>query len=343
MALQVEKYSGNATEWDAYVASLPAATNYHQYAWRRVVEKAFGHDTHFLAVREEGRMCGVLPLVHMKSRLFGSFLVSLPFFNYGGVLADSPEAEESLLKKAEDLRKETGAAHVELRHYRSKVDVLPAKQHKVTMVLKLESTAEAQWKAFNAKLRNQIRKAEKCGLTTAVGGLELLDGFYDVFARNMRDLGTPVYGKEFFRHILSELPDTTRIIAVKHDSGAIAAGILTWFAGTVEIPWASSIADYKSMCPNNMLYWEALQFAIGMGAERFDFGRSTPDEGTFNFKKQWGAEPEPLSWQYLMEAGASLPDLNPKNPKFDMAIRVWQKLPVVLTRVLGPRIVRSIP
>jgi len=344
MNLCVETIDGSHEEWERYVLSHPEATNYHRAAWKRVVERSFGHRTHYLVATDDtGEIRGVLPLVHMDSRLFGSFLVSLPFFNYGGVLTDSDEATQVLVRRAGELRTETGAGYVELRHCDTIVDFLPSKQHKVTMILSLEKDADAQWKGFNAKLRNQVRKAEKSGLVPTIGGLELLDGFYDVFARNMRDLGTPVYGKDFFRNVLTELPDATRIIAVSHSGTIIAAAIATWFRDTIEIPWASSIADYKSMCPNNMLYWEAIRFAIGAGFEKFDFGRSTPNEGTFNFKKQWGALAVPLSWQYLMEEGKALPELNPHNPKYEMAIRIWRKLPLGLTRILGPSIVRSIP
>jgi len=330
--------------WDAFVEESPNATCYHLFAWKRIIEGSFGHRTHYLAALDgAGAVRGVLPLVHMKSALFGNFLVSVPFVNYGGLLCRSDQARQALLQAAELLRRSLGADHVELRHLGSGVAGLPSREHKVTMVLPLAGDAKAQWDAFNAKLRNQVRKAEKNGLSCAIGQLELLDDFYAVFARNMRDLGTPVYGKDFFRNVLTQLPDTTRIMAVSHQGKTIAAGILSWYRDTMEVPWASSIGDYKTLCPNNLLYWEAIQFAIGRGCAGFDFGRSTPNEGTYNFKKQWGAEPVQLYWQYLLEEGKALPELNPKNPKYQAAIRLWKRLPVGLTRLVGPGIVRNIP
>jgi FemAB-related protein (PEP-CTERM system-associated) len=329
--------------WDAFVDSSPEATHYHRHLWKRVVEESFGHPTHYLAALAGSEVVGVLPLVHMKSALFGNFLVSVPFFNYGGLLCRTGEAAAALLAEAEGLRASLGAEHVELRHLGRPQTDLPARQHKVTMVLSLEASSEAQWSAFNPKLRNQVRKAEKSGLTCRVGQRELLDDYYTVFARNMRDLGTPVYGREFFATVLRNLPEASRILAVSLEGKTIAAGIVTWYRDTMEMPWASSIADYKSLCPNNLLYWEAIRLAIGQGLTSFDFGRSTPNEGTFNFKKQWGALPVQLYWQYLLTAGASLPELSPKNPKFQRAIRVWQRLPVRLTRWIGPYIVRHIP
>jgi serine/alanine adding enzyme len=182
------------------------------------------------------------------------------------------------------------------------------------MFLALAADIDSQWRAFNAKLRNQIRKAEKSGLQFVIGRLELLDRFYEVFAHNMGDLGTPVYGKSFFRNILEAFPDTATIFAVYHETKMIAAGIGSWFRNMLEIPWASSISDYKMLCPNNMLYWEAIRFAICNGFKRFDFGRSTPNEGIYNFKKQWGAQPLQLYWQYVMDGHKEIPNLSPSNP-----------------------------
>lgn len=330
--------------WDDYVRSAPLATAYHQFGWKEVIEQSFGHRSYYLAASNAaGVWQGVLPLLHINSRLFGNFLVSLPFVNYGGLLTDTPAVAECLLREAEKIRREVGAEYVELRHAGEAVAGLPTLHHKVTMILPLAADSDSQWEGFNPKLRNQIRKADRSGLTAVVGHLELLDGFYDVFARNMRDLGTPVYGKVFFRNLLSEFPAATRIIAIRHEGETVAAGLACWFRETLEVPWASSVKDFKALCPNNLLYWEAIRFAIANGFSRFDFGRSTPQEGTYNFKKQWGAEPVPLFWQYLLEPGRSLPELNPKNPKYELAIKVWQKLPVWLTRQLGPQIVRNIP
>jgi len=330
--------------WDAFVEAAPEATPYHLYGWRDVIEESFGHRGHYLAALDAaGAVAGVLPLVHMKSALFGNFLVSVPFVNYGGVLCRGEGAAGALIEAAERLRCRLGAHHVELRHLGFELPALPARRHKVTMVLSLERDADLQWSAFNAKLRNQVRKAEKSGLTCTMGEDELLDDFYAVFARNMRDLGTPVYAKHFFATVLGVLRGTARIVAVQKDGRTIAAGILCRYRDTMEMPWASSIADYKALCPNNLLYWESIRCAIESGCTRFDFGRSTPDEGTFNFKKQWGARPVQLYWQYLLPEGTSLPELSPKNPKFEAAIAVWKRLPLCVTRMFGPAIVRNIP
>jgi FemAB-related protein (PEP-CTERM system-associated) len=330
--------------WDSFVDSAKDATVYHRFGWKEIIKKSFGHNCYYLAAIGNNKTWqGILPLVHMRSRLFGSFLISVPFVNYGGLLCNDEATGQLLLSEADQLRRLLKATHVELRHLRGTLDGLPTRQHKVTMILDLATDEERQWQSFNAKLRNQIRKAQKSRLSPIVGHLELLDGFYDVFARNMRDLGTPVYGKAFFRNVLEAFPDTSRIFAVYHENVMIAAGIGSWFRGTLEMPWASSINEYKALCPNNMLYWEAIRFAIGKRLSKFDFGRSTPHEGTYNFKKQWGAVPIQLNWQYLLDEQAEIPHLNPSNPKYRSAIQVWQRLPVTLTKIFGPLIVRNIP
>lgn len=331
-------------QWDSFVSSSENATFYHLSGWKSVIYNSFAHRGYYLAaVDDKNEWQGLLPLVHMQSRIFGNFLVSVPFVNYGGLLCKTDTVATHLLDEAEQIRQACGAMYVELRHSSRGVEYLPTKQHKVSMVLNLASDVDAQWKAFNPKLRNQIRKAEKSGLQLVIGHLDLLDGFYEVFARNMRDLGTPVYGKAFFYNILDTFQDTTRILAVRHEGKVIGAGILLWFRDTLEMPWASSISDYRSLCPNNMLYWGAIRFAVERGFRKFDFGRSTPHEGTYNFKKQWGALPVQLHWQYLMDKGSKMPELNPSNPKYQTAIRIWQHLPVPVTKVLGPMIVRNIP
>lgn len=343
-AFTIEPDCPDREAWDSYVQAHLSSTNYHKYGWRDVVENSFNHQCFYSAARSDaGYIVGVLPLVLMQSKIFGRFLVSLPFFNYGGILCDRQEIGDALLAEAVKLQKELNAEYTELRHTEQWAGELPGKNSKVAMVLDLAEDAETQWRGFNAKLRNQVRKAEKSGLTARVGGEELLADFYTVFVRNMRDLGTPVYARKFFMEVLRVFPGQTRIIAVYLEEKPVAAGLLSWFRDTLEIPWASSIRDYNPLCPNNLLYWTALQFALSHGFKRFDFGRSTPGGGTYTFKKQWGAHSIQLNWQYLLPKGASLPELNTKNPKFELAIKVWQKLPLPVTRLLGPSIVKNIP
>ncbi|HJV33623.1 FemAB family XrtA/PEP-CTERM system-associated protein [Geomonas sp.] len=330
--------------WDSFVTSCSEASAYHRYAWRGVIERSFGHQSHYLAALDQaGKAQGVLPLFHVKSALFGNFLISVPFVNYGGLLCRSELAERELLVEAERLRRRLGARYVELRHFGRPVAGLPTSSRKVTMLLPLAGSEDEQWERLDPKVRNQIRKALKSGLSFRMGGAELLDDFYRVFAHNMRDLGTPVYSKSFFREVTAALDEGARVLTVDLGELTVAAGIATASGEVVEMPWASSLAEHRPLCPNNLLYWEAIRFAIRRGGATFDFGRSTVGEGTYRFKKQWGAQPVQLYWQYLMNEGEPLPELSPSNPKYRLAIRLWQRLPVALTKVLGPPIVRKIP
>jgi FemAB-related protein (PEP-CTERM system-associated) len=328
------------TAWDAFVSSSSSATGYHEWAWRTVIEQSFGHEAIYLMAHNEHRVLGVLPIVQIKSLLFGRTMTSLPFLNYGGVLAGSERVASALVEKAAELARERGIAHIELRHVARRFHDLPCKQHKVTMKLALQA---GLWDKLDRKVRNQVRKAEKSELVSTRGGAELVGEFYAVFTRNMRDLGTPVYARRFFEEILNAFPDRAKIIVVRLKDRPIAAGLTFRTRGSVEIPWASSIRDFNSLCPNHLLYWTALEAAIADGCDTFDFGRSTPDEGTYKFKEQWGAEPVQLHWEYRLLREGGLPDQSPRNPKFRMMIETWKRCPLWLTNALGPHIVRSIP
>jgi FemAB-related protein (PEP-CTERM system-associated) len=333
----------DAREWDTHVALHSQSTIYHRWAWRDVFEGAFGHAVHYVIARRGAQIVGGLPVVELRSRLFGHFGVSLPFVNYGGIVADGQEVADALVQDVLRWARDRRLTHVELRHLERLAPTWPAKSHKVAMWLPLAGTADGQWSALDRKVRNQIRKAQKSGLEVEHGGAKLLAEFYPVFARNMRDLGTPVYDRRFFAAVLAALPDAARVFVVRAGREAVAASITLSFRGTTEVPWASSLRAHSDKSPNMLLYWAMLSRAIESGCSRFDFGRSTPGEGTFQFKRQWGAEPHPLVWEYAGLTGAAPPDQSPKNPKFRLAIAAWQHLPVRVATWLGPTIVRNIP
>lgn len=339
--------------WNKYVKESHESTCYHLFSWRNVIERSFGHKTYYLLAEErEDEIKGILPLVHLKSILFGSFMVSLPYFNYGGICADNNGIYNQLLKEATHIAEIEKAEHIELRHTISNgLQVNPVGIHsygvktaKVSMRLELPQKAEELWNSFPSKLRSQIKRPAKEGMYSRFGREEELENFYTIFSINMRDLGTPVYSKEFFRNILKEFPESTWICTVYTKwANPAASCFLVGFKETLEIPWASSLKSYNHYSPNMLLYWSSLGFACEKGYRVFDFGRSTPGESTYKFKEQWGAKPVQLYWYYWMRDGGPLPELNPKNPKYQLAIKIWQKLPVGLTRIIGPIIVKNIP
>lgn len=345
MAFRVEPAEEIVGEdWDAFVAHAPGASLYHGYRWRGVISDVFGHETLYLYARDdEGRVRGVLPLVRIKSRLFGDFLVSMPYFNYGGVLADSLAARQALLDDVAERARAFGVAHVELRHH-GDVDIdWPAREDKVAMSLELPDTEDALWQGFTSKLRAQIRRSQKEGAVVREGGIELVPDFYAVFARNMRDLGTPVYPRRFFNTIARAFPSGTKLFLVELGGKPVAAGFVLVHRASAEVPWASSLREANHLGVNMLLYWSMLRDAVRRGLARFDFGRSTRDGGTYRFKLQWGAQPEQLRWHYWLAEGQPLPQLTPSNPKYRAAIALWRRLPVTVANMVGPGIVKNLP
>lgn len=332
-----------AAEWDRFVAGRPDGSIYHLYSWRDFYEQEFGKETHYLIARNgAGDVDGVLPLVRQKSLLFGDYLCSVPYFNYGGTLAASPEARGNLFETAAGIADSLGTRHLELRETREWED-WPTRTDKVAMLLELPSSPEQLGQQLGSKLRSQIRRPERENPAIRFGGAELLDPFYGVFSRNMRDLGTPVYSRRLFEAILTRFPDKAELVTVDVDGRPAAAAFLLHHRGTTEIPWASTVRDFNRMSINMLLYWHALTRAIERGSRVFDFGRSTVDSGTYRFKKQWGAEPRQLYWHYHLREGEAIPALNPGGGRYDVAIRLWKRLPLWLANRIGPRLVHHLP
>jgi FemAB-related protein (PEP-CTERM system-associated) len=236
-----------------------------------------------------------------------------------------------------------GVGHIELRHRSEPTLDWPSRNEKVAMVLDLPDTEEALWRGLGSKLRSQIRRPQKEGASVRTGSAELLTDFYVVFARNMRDLGTPVYPKHFFEALLRAFPSEAKLHVVYLNDAPVAAGFVLAHRSTLEIPWASSLRRANRAGVNMLLYWSALRDAVARGFCYFDFGRSTKESGTQRFKSQWGARTQQLLWHYWLPAGKPLPGLTPSNPRYRTAIALWRRLPVSVANVLGPHIVRHLP
>lgn len=329
---------------DRYVAGHPAGSIWHRPGVSACIHATFGHNTSYLCASDAtGGIVGVLPLVQLRSRLFGNFLVSLPYFNYGGLLADHAEVAHLLIAAAATRREELGAGHLELRFSQDTGSGRPQRTDKVTFWLPLPNDPNDLWHSFSPKLRAQIRRGERELSEFVVGGEELLDEFYRVFSINMRDLGTPVYGRVFFRNLLRSLGGHAWLVIARVNGQAVGCAFLTGYRNRMEIPWASTLRSHSHTAVNMILYWRILQFAMDKGYEIFDFGRCSEDAGTYRFKQQWGAQPLRLYWEYILPTGETLPALNPGNPKFRLLIAAWKRLPVWLANRVGPRIVRVLP
>jgi FemAB-related protein (PEP-CTERM system-associated) len=331
-------------DWDASAAQHGYAGFFHRAAWGEILKRSLGHEPYFLSARRAGEITGILPLVFVRSLLFGRFLVGMSYVNTGGVLSDDAESAAALIDRALDLADELQAQHLELRHEREipHPRLTETMTEKVHMRLALPKTSDELMAGFKSKLRSQVKKALTNGQVPAWGGTELLDGFYAVFSRNMRDLGTPVFPRALFAEILREFPDDAELCVLRDGSCTVAAALLIHGPGVTQVPSASALREFNATNANMRMYWHLLERATERGQQTFDFGRSTRDSGPYRFKEQWGAEPLPAVWQYSRRMAGSSP-VRRENSKYERMIRAWQRLPLGVANWLGPRIVRGIP
>lgn len=376
MAAHQIKYAGSSDResWDDYVCKHPQASLFHLFGWRNVIQRTYGHATYYLMViraetdaaagiGEASRLSapsivGVLPVVHLKHRIFGNCLVSLPFLDGGGILADSREAEASLLSEVIRLGRQIGASIIELRHEQARAsgdDIsnlrdenshtllqVTTRSNKVRMLLPLPASCEMLMRSFKSKLRSQIARPLKEGLISRTGGEELMDDFYRVFLVNMRDLGSPVHSANLMRNVLNEFSDRSRIFVVYKSQEPVASALVVGFNNVLRNPWASSLRKYASLSPNMLLYTRMLEFACDNSYRVFDFGRSTRGEGTYKFKEQWGAIPAQLYWYYISLDGKLLNMESSGTERFEKARHYWSKLPLIVTKLIGPHIRKHI-
>ncbi|MBD3317743.1 MAG: FemAB family PEP-CTERM system-associated protein [Chitinivibrionales bacterium] len=342
-----------AGAWDDYVGKHPHTTPYHQYAFCEAVRKTYHHSLKWLAaLARDGTIAGILPLYRVGSFLFGNGWISIPFCDYGGILAQSDDTASLLAAYGTQICNDTGYRYLELRqtvplrcfdeHNDGNEYHVVRKDAKVRMRLPLPSRAGDLFDGFPSKLRSQIRRPGKEGCTVQSGGLDLLDDFYAVFVRNMRDLGSPVHSKSLMKNWLLLAPKHTRLFVVYKNRLPLAGSFVVGSGDTLVNPWASSDKRFGRIAPNMLLYWGMLEYAIESGYRFFDFGRSSVGEGTYRFKAQWGAQPETLHWYYTYKDS---PPPEPENDgerkaKFSAA---WRSLPLWGTRILGPFLRRQIP
>jgi serine/alanine adding enzyme len=339
--ITVERYEGRPDEWDQFVRCAPGWTHFHLYGWRGVIERVFHHACVYLAARDEqGVMAGVLPLVRVKSAVFGHFLVSMPFLNYGGPLG-SDDAIRALAEAAERQARQDRVKLLELRSRRPLPIALPVSTHKITVVLDLPADADRLFKQLDAKVRSQVRRPQKDGVTVRFG-LDQLGPFFGVFAHHMRDLGTPTQSRRLFEAIAETFPGDVWFGCAYLGDQAIAGGCGFRWATEYEMTWASALAAHKKLSANMLLYWAFMERAVKEGVTLFNFGRCSPEGGTHRFKQQWGSRDEQLYW-YHWSAAAGTKTPSPDDGAYSWGPRLWQHIPVPVATALGPRIVKFIP
>jgi FemAB-related protein (PEP-CTERM system-associated) len=338
--IRVERFSGTEQEWDTFAARQQGYTHFHRYGWRSLISDVFRHECVYLAARDAKGLVAILPLVRVRSIVFGHYLVSMPFLNYGGPLG-TDEGIAALVAEAVWLAQSENVKLLELRS-RVPLDIsLPASHRKITVTLDLPDNSEELFKSFDAKLRAQIRRPQKEGVTVEFGR-EQVAPFFGVFSRHMRDLGTPTQPLSFFRAISERFPDDSWFACAYLGGKPVAAACGFLFQDEFEMTWASSLRAYNREAPNMLLYWSCMERAIAQGVKRFNFGRCTPGGGTHRFKMQWGGREQPL-WWYGLGATGNARTPSPNDSAFRFGPRVWRKLPESIATAFGPAIVRYIP
>lgn len=333
-------------DWDAYVTGHADASAWQLAAAVGIGAASFGLRSFFLGARDTGgRLRGVLPVVEQRLVPWTRCLVSLPFCTYGGVLADDEAALAALLRGVEDLADKRRAEQIVLRHSRPMPTVSWAQSmDKVSMVLQLpDSVAELQ-KKLGSKLRSQIRRVDRENPEVRIGGAELLADFYPVFCSVMRDLGTPVYPLRFFAAVCAALQSRVSVVVIYLGGRPVSGAILVQWRDGMEVPWAATLGEVKSLSVNMRLYWELLQLALARGCRFFDFGRSSVDAGTYRFKSQWGAQPVQLYWHCWSQRGSGAVAGPPnERARLALAVRLWSRMPLPLANRLGPIISPNLP
>ncbi len=321
--------------WDEYVCSHPDGTIFHLTKWKQVVDQTFGHSSYYLLAADQGRISGVLPLFQIRSRLFGHFLVSAPFAELGGPLSDRPEVEAKLLERAFQIGEELACDYVELKN-KTAIDGLLTKNLYYNFSKEILPAPEDNLLAIPRKSRAAVRKGISEGLMTYFGN-DQFDDFYEVMARSYRQLGTPIFPKRFFRAFLDVFGNDAEVMVVRSREGVPIGCVLSFYFKDRVMPYyAGSLWEYRRLCPNDFKYWELMKRGCERGCRVFDYGRSKVDTGSFSFKTHWGFEPTPLAYQYRLIGASQLPNLSPTNPRYRRKIEIWRRMPLALTKLVGP-------
>lgn len=331
--------------WDRFVRATPGATFFHQLNWRWLVERVFDHRAHYLMARRGETITGVLPMFELKSLLFGHSLVSIPFAIGGGLAAADAESARALLGRAKELAGRLQVDYLELRSETAISDELLTKDLYVTFRADLTEGEEALLQRMDRKRRQMMNYVlkDKAGFSWTTAGIEELPLFYRLFSESMRHHGTPVYPRLFLEEILDRFPAQTNLFFVHHE-GKPVAGVLNLFFGDVIMPfYAGADRTLRPRGVDDYLYLSIMRWGREHGFRVFDFGRSKRGTGAYAFKARWGMEEVPLAYQYHLVRARELPNVSPANPKYQAVIEMWKKLPLPVTQLLGPRIIRRIP
>jgi FemAB-related protein (PEP-CTERM system-associated) len=327
-------------DWDAFVEGCPEASFFHKAGWKEVVERAFGHPMHYFFAEQDGRIVGVLPVGHVKSLLFGNALISNPFCVYGGAAAESEEARLALEEKAVGLARELGVDYLELRNRFARPNQRLTKSLYVTFRKELNPDPEKNLAAIPRKQRAMVRKGIGAGLTGVIDAG--VDRLYEAYAESVRNLGTPVFPKPYFALLKEVFGEACEVLTVEHEGKVVASVMNFYFRDEVLPYYGGGTEAARDLKANDFMYWEVMRRAVEKGIRIFDYGRSKEGTGSYRFKTHWGFEPEPLHYEYELVKATAMPDINPLNPKYRMFVAAWQRLPLPISKLVGPWIARNL-
>ncbi len=330
----------DAGRWDEFVSSCPEATFFHRAGWQTVIERALGHKTWFLYAESGGEIQAVLPLAEINSRLFGHCLSSLPFCVYGGIAAISEPGREALDRAAQALASRLKVDYLEYRNLRVLHPDWPTKDLYVTFRKDMDPEVEQNMQAIPRKQRAMVRKGIKAGLESTID--EDTERFFSAYSASVHRLGTPVFSKKYFRLLKKTFAKDCELMVILK-GGRTVSGVMSFYFRDEVLPYyGGGTSEAREVAGNDFMYWELMRRACERGVKTFDFGRSKRNTGSFDFKKNWGFEPQPLHYEYQLQRAEAVPDHNPLNPKYQIFIKAWQKLPLPLANFIGPYIVRNL-
>lgn len=337
----VELQPADFSRWDQFVAACGEATFFHRAGWKTVIERAFGHRTCFLMAESDGRIEGVLPLAEVKSFLFGHSLVSLPFCVYGGVAASTARARSALDEAARQLAEQLKVDHLEYRSIKSIHDHWDHKDLYVTFKKEIDPDLERNLLAIPRKQRAMVRKGIKAGLKSEIDGN--VERLFSAYSDSVHRLGTPVFSKRYFEILFEVFGQDCEVLTITGSDDQLIASVMSFKFRSEVLPYyGGGTVAAREVAGNDFMYWEVMRRACQGGMRTFDYGRSKRGTGSFDFKKNWGFEPQQLGYEYLLVKGKKVPDHNPLNPKYQMFIKLWQKIPLRIANLIGPHIVKGL-
>jgi FemAB-related protein (PEP-CTERM system-associated) len=330
----------DAQRWDEYVGPRTGTVT-DLFAWRLVVQRAYGLRSHFLTSVEGNRIVGALGLFEVEHPIFGHYLTTAVFGNDGGFHFDNPPARDALLAEGQRLTQAVNADYLAIRSRTETLHGFRDDDRYRTAVIDLEGGAEGVWNRLPAKTRNQIRRGQKEGFTVQTGP-DQLDDFHAVFHRHMRDLGSPAHSRAFYRAVVEHLGERAEFIVVRDGRELVGGALLFRHNVTATNYHTVALHKFNRRCPNYLLYWAMIESSCARGDRWFDMGRSMADSSTLSFKGNWSPAIVPLHYNYFLGRAKEIPNLNPANPVFRLQIAAWRRLPLFVTKFLGPRLISGL-